>query len=179
MKDFKQTQRFLKKNYVKPCCFLDRDGVINYDTGYVHSKNKFKWKNNVIKAIKYLNENNYYVIVITNQAGIARGFYREKDVIILHNHINNTLFKHGAHIDRFYFCPHHPEAKIKKYKKNCNFRKPNIGMFNKAFSDFKILKNKSFFVGDKDTDEEASEKIDLKFYWPQSDFLKQIKKIVK
>lgn len=179
MKDFKQTQRFLKKNYFKPCCFLDRDGVINFDTGYVHSKNKFKWKNNVIKGIKYLNENNYYVIVITNQAGIAHGFYREKDVIILHNHINKTLFRYGAHIDRFYFCPHHSEAKIKKYKKNCNFRKPNIGMFKKAFNNFKILKNKSFFVGDKDTDKEASKKIDLKFYWPESDFLKQIKKIVK
>jgi len=165
MKDFKQTQRFLKKNYVKPCCFLDRDGVINFDTGYVHSKNKFKWKNNVIKGIKYLNENNYYVIVITNQAGIAHGFYREKDVIILHNHINKTLFRHGAHIDRFYFCPHHSEAKIKKYKKNCNFRKPNIGMFNKALSKWNIDPKQSYFIGDKITDKIASKRSCVKFYY--------------
>jgi D,D-heptose 1,7-bisphosphate phosphatase len=179
VKEFKQTENFLKKNYIKPCCFLDRDGVLNDDTGYVHTKNKFKWKNNVIKAIKYLNEKNYYVLVLTNQAGVAHGYYKEKDITILHNYINKNLYKYGAHVDRFYFCPHHPKAKIKKYKTNCNCRKPNIGMFKKAFNDFTIFKTKSFFIGDRDTDKEASSKIGLRFYWPESDFLKQIKRITK
>ena len=179
LKEFSKTKKFLKRNFYKKCCFLDRDGVINKDLGYVHSKDKFFWNKNVIKAIKYLNQKNYLVVVISNQAGIAHGYYKEKDVTRLHDYMQNVLHKYGAHIDRFYFCPHHPNAKIDRFKRDCHFRKPNIGMFKKAFLDFDINKTKSFFIGDQVSDYDASKKIGLKFYWPKKDIYNQIKKIIK
>ena len=90
--------------------FLDRDGVINKNYGYVHSLDNFVWLKNVKKAIKFLNDKNYKVIVISNQSGIARKFYTEKDVIRLHKWMNSELKKINAKVDKFYFCPYHPRV---------------------------------------------------------------------
>ena len=138
--------------------------MINYDFGYVHKKNNFKWKKNIFKAIKFLNDNNYYVIVITNQSGIGRGLYSYKDVENLHDWINKILFNHGALIDRFYYAPYFKFSKNKKYRKGKNLRKPNIGMFEKAMKEINIDLKRSFFVGDSQTDRKAAKKFKIKYF---------------
>lgn len=163
-KDLKRANRFLSNFEKKKCAFLDRDGVINYDFGYVYKQNNFKWKKNIFKAIKFLNDNNYYVIVITNQSGIGRGLYSYKDVESLHDWINKKLFNHGALIDRFYYAPYYKFSKNKKYRKGKNLRKPNIGMFEKAMKEINIDLKKSFFVGDSQTDKKAAKKFKIKYF---------------
>ena len=163
-KDLKRFNKFLSNFEKKKCAFLDRDGVINYDFGYVHKKNNFKWKKNIFKAIKFLNDNNYYVIVITNQSGIGRGLYSYKDVENLHDWINKILFNHGALIDRFYYAPYFKFSKNKKYRKGKNLRKPNIGMFEKAMKEINIDLKRSFFVGDSQTDRKAAKKFKIKYF---------------
>ena len=161
--DLKKADQFLKKTFKKKCIFLDRDGVINYDYGYVFKKNNFTWKKNVKKAIKFLNDNNYYVIVISNQSGIGRGFYKEKDVEKLHTWINSQLNLYGAYIDKFYYSPFYIFSKYKIYKTGFSLRKPNIGMFKSACKDFEIIKKKSYFVGDKDIDRQAAKNFNIKY----------------
>lgn len=163
-KDLKRANRFLSNFEKKKCAFLDRDGVINYDFGYVHKKNNFKWKKNIFKAIKFLNDNNYYVIVITNQSGIGRGLYSYKDVESLHDWINKKLFNHGALIDRFYYAPYFKFSKNKKYRKGKNLRKPNTGMFEKAKKEINIDLKRSFYIGDNQTDRKAAKKFKIKYF---------------
>ncbi len=148
----------------KKCVFLDRDGVINYDYGYVYKKEKFKWKKNVIKAIKLLNDNGFLVIVISNQSGVGRGFYSHLDVKKLHTWINKKLISYEAFIDRFYFSPYFKFSTNKKYRLGEKFRKPNTGMFKKAMEDFKIDKNNSYFIGDNDSDRKAAKKFKIKYF---------------
>ena len=142
----------------KAALFLDRDGVINVDHGYVHSMNKFEWIKDAKKTIKLANDLGILVFVITNQSGIGRGYYSVSQFIKLTNEINNKLIQYGAHIDQTYFCPHHPLYGIGEMKKNCNFRKPNTGMIDKAILEWKLDKKKCFLIGDKKTDIEAGER---------------------
>lgn len=178
VKEFKLSKNKISKILKKPCCFLDRDGVINHDYGYVGKINKFKWKQGVKKAIQYLNENNYYVIVITNQAGIAYGYYGEKDFYKLNYFIRDELNKKNSYFDKIYFCPYHERAKIKKYKRKTILRKPGIGMLNNAFKDFQIIKNKSFFIGDKSSDELCAKNFGIKYYKSTNNLYNQITKII-
>ncbi|ABZ83422.1 d,d-heptose 1,7-bisphosphate phosphatase subfamily, putative [Heliomicrobium modesticaldum Ice1] len=136
----------------RPAAFLDRDGVINYDKGYVHKKEDFNWMQGAIEAIKYLNDIGYYVIVITNQAGVARGYYTEEQLNAFHLWINEQLIEQGGHIDKFYYCPHHPTEGIGPYRIICDCRKPSSGLIIKAMEEFNIDKKTSFLLGDKDTD---------------------------
>ena len=172
----KIVKKILKKKI--PCCFLDRDGVLNYDTGYVSKINDFKWRPGVKKAINFLNKNNYYVIVISNQAGIAHGYFSENDLNKLTIYIKKELSKYYAHIDKFYYCFYHPNAKIKKNQKKSIFRKPDVGMLKLAFKNFNIIKKKSFFIGDRITDKLCARKVNLKFYFPEENLFKQVKNII-
>ena len=142
---------------LRPAAFLDRDGVINIEKGYIYKVEQFEWIEGARESIKYLNDNNYYVFVVTNQSGIARGYYSERDVIFLHSYINDQLKLINAHIDEFYFSPYHPENN-KKYSDLSHLRKPNTGMLDLAASKWPIDKSKSFLVGDKDTDIECAER---------------------
>jgi len=147
--------------------FLDRDGVINsskYCNGYIGKLKYFKWVPGAINAIKYLNKNNYKVAVVTNQSGIARGFFKIKDVEKIHSYIRKKLTENGAIIDKFYFCPFHKDGIIKRYKKNSSLRKPNIGMFRLAQKKWNIDKNASFMIGDQKTDMEFASKAKIKGY---------------
>jgi D,D-heptose 1,7-bisphosphate phosphatase len=150
--DFFKAKEFLISVAKKPAIFLDRDGVINKDTGYVYKKKDFIWKKDIKKFIKNFNDNNYYVIVITNQSGIGRGYYNENDLFDLHNWVNNELRKIGAHIDKFYFAPYYKYSNSQKYRRNSNFRKPLTGMIESAFREWNIIKNKSIIFGDSMTD---------------------------
>ena len=114
------------------------------------------------KTIKFLNENNFYVFIVTNQSGIARGYYSEDDVINLHNFINNELKKINAHVDEFFYSPYHPDYENKLYYHLKHLRKPNIGMLELAEQKWDIDKSKSFLIGDKITDMQCAEKFKIK-----------------
>src|SRR3954471_4575031 len=95
---------------LRPAAFLDRDGVLNHDRNYVHTPEEFEWISGAQAAIKRMNDAGYYVIVVTNQSGVARGLYEEAAIHRLHHWMNEELAKTGAHIDAFYYCPYHPEG---------------------------------------------------------------------
>ena len=130
--------------------FLDRDGTINIDTGHLYRIEDFKFIDGVQDLIKKYNDKNYKVIVITNQSGIARKYYTEEDVHRLHAYINEELKKIGAHIDAFYFCPHHPD-----FIGECDCRKPKPKMILQAAKDLNIDLKKSILIGDKEIDIQA------------------------
>ena len=151
-KDFYRAHNFLRSVIKKPAIFLDRDGIVNLDKGYVHKVKDFIWRSGVKKLIKYFNDNNYYVFVITNQSGVGRGYYSEKKVIALHNWVNKKLQKYGAYIDDFFYAPYYEFSEKKKYRKNQSLRKPNIGMFIQAKKRWVIDTKNSYVIGDKSSD---------------------------
>jgi D-glycero-D-manno-heptose 1,7-bisphosphate phosphatase len=136
----------------KPAVFLDRDGTLNIDKGYVHRVEDWEWIPGAIDAIVALKKAGFLVIVITNQAGIARGYYDETDMNNLHTMINKELKVHGATIDGFYHCPHHPEFGMVR---ECECRKPMPGLIDQAKQDFGIDMVRSWLVGDKASDTQA------------------------
>lgn len=136
----------------KAAVFLDRDGTLNIDKGYVHRIEDWEWISGAIDAIAVLKKAGFLVIVVTNQAGIARGYYDEADMDNLHTIINMELQKHGATIDGFYHCPHHPEFGEVRV---CECRKPMPGMIIQAQQDFNIDLTCSWLVGDKVSDTQA------------------------
>jgi D-glycero-D-manno-heptose 1,7-bisphosphate phosphatase len=142
--------------------FLDRDGTINSEKVYLYKTEDFEFTPYAEEAIRRFNELNYKVIVITNQSGIARGFYSEADLSALHTYINEKLLAKNATIDAFYYCPHHPQAVIEKYKIDCNCRKPKPGLFERAIRDFNIDVNLSWAVGDKLRDIEPALSLGIK-----------------
>ena len=156
--------------------FLDRDGVINKNVGYVFSMKNFIWLKNVKKAIKYAYNKNYLIIVISNQSGVARGFYTENDVKKLHKEINKQLRKINCKIHDFFYCPYHPKYGSKKYKKDSFLRKPNPGMILKAIKKWNIDKSKSIMIGDQKTDMIASRKAGLKFIRKRYNLMREVKK---
>lgn len=164
-KDFKHSKIFLKKNLPKKAIFLDRDGVLNEikKGQYISKKNQFKWISGAKKVIKFFNDRNYYVFIISNQAGIGKGLIKIKDYFSIEKKIHDDLLEIGAHVDKIYFCPYHEEAKILKYRKKSFYRKPHPGMLIKALKDFPIVKKESFFIGDNLTDKIASNKAKIKF----------------
>lgn len=132
--------------------FLDRDGTLNVDKGYVHRIEDWEWIPGAIGAITALKKAGFLVIVITNQAGIARGYYDEADMNNLHTIINMELQRHGATIDGFYHCPHHPEfGEVRE----CECRKPMPGLIYEASQDFDIDLGCSWLIGDKTSDIQA------------------------
>jgi histidinol-phosphate phosphatase family protein len=140
------------------CIFLDRDGVINEKApkdDYIKSWNEFEFLHGVKEAIKRLNKAGFLVIVITNQRGVAKGLMTEEDLKDIHTKLIKELKKSGARIDSIYYCPHDE-------KDNCNCRKPKIGMFLKAKEDFNIDLNKSWLVGDSNSDIIAGQKAGCK-----------------
>ena len=176
-KDLKKSSSFLNKNILKPCAFLDRDGVINEDLSYVHTPARTKWKKNIFEAIKYLNDNNFRVIILTNQAGIAKGYYNLKNYINYSKWFINQFIKKGSFIDQIYFCPFHPDGKIKKFIKKSNLRKPGNGMIIRAFKDWEIDKKKSFLIGDRDSDILAGKKSSIKSFLVEENIYTQIKNL--
>ena len=156
--DYKKVEKFLIRTFSKPAIFLDRDGVINEDLHYVHKVKDFIWKNNVKKAIKFLNDRNFYVFVVTNQSGVGRGYYKEKDVIKLHKWINQELRYQGSQIDDFFYATYHSESKFKFSNQEKKLRKPNIGMIKMARKKWLTINKKSLVIGDQITDIKMAKK---------------------
>ncbi|MDO4325973.1 MAG: HAD family hydrolase [bacterium] len=135
--------------------FLDRDGTINEEVNYLYRKEDLRLIEGVPQAIALLNQAGYEVIVVTNQAGVARGYYTEEDVKVLHEYLNEVLAKDHAHVDAFYYCPHHPVHGIGAYKVKCRCRKPDIGLLEQAEETGKIDREHSWMIGDKTSDTKA------------------------
>ena len=143
--------------------FLDRDGVITYDPPhYAHKLSQLKLISRSADAIRLLNENGFVVIVVSNQAGIAYGYYQEEDALLFNQAMKEKLEKDGAYIDSIYYCPHHPEAKIERYRIDCNCRKPKPGMLKRAEKELDVDLKHSFLVGDKLSDIEAGKRAGCK-----------------
>jgi len=162
-----------------PAVFLDRDGVINKEKGYVYKIKDFEWINDAKKAIKYLNDNKYLVFVVTNQSGIGRGYYSNRDVKILHDYINKELNVINAHIDEFFYSPYHPDGIYKNYVNLSHLRKPQTGMLELAEKKWGISKKLSYMIGDMPHDIECAEKFGIKGYLFKSGSLLQFIKNIE
>jgi D-glycero-D-manno-heptose 1,7-bisphosphate phosphatase len=132
--------------------FLDRDGIINEDTAYPYLPSHIHFNEAVFQLCRKAMEKGYLLIVITNQAGVAKGKFTEDDVRALHVWMGNELKKRGVEIERFYYCPHHPEGSVPEYRQVCNCRKPKPGMVEQAIRDFNIDITSSLVAGDKESD---------------------------
>ncbi|PMJ88445.1 D-glycero-beta-D-manno-heptose 1,7-bisphosphate 7-phosphatase [Vibrio sp. 10N.261.55.A7] len=141
----------------KPALFLDRDGVINIDHGYVHDEHSFEFVEGVFEATKQLQDMGYMLVLVTNQSGIARGMFDEERFLSLTQWMDWNFVDHGVEFDGFYYCPHHAEHGVGKYKEECDCRKPKPGMFISARDFLKIDMSKSVMVGDKAEDMMAAE----------------------
>lgn len=132
--------------------FLDRDGTINEEVGIITKKEQIFILPGVVDGIKQLKKLGFLVIVVTNQSVIARGLIKEEDLDLIHSHLLEKLSKRGALIDGLYYCPYHPEANLKKYRRNSVCRKPNTGMIKRAQKDFNLDIKNSFIIGDSTSD---------------------------
>ncbi len=141
-------------NHLKKAVFLDRDGTINTEKEYLYRIEEFEFINGATDAICLLNRSGHLVIVVTNQSGVARGYYDEQDVIKLHQHIDKLLANAGARVDAWYYCPHHPQGRG-RYAKQCTCRKPLPGMLFNAAEELAVDLSSSWMVGDKIADVEA------------------------
>lgn len=137
--------------------FFDRDGTLNVDKDYLYRIEEFEWMEDAPQAIRWANQKGFLVIVVTNQSGVARGYFTEDDVLRLHEWMNEDLARAGAHIDAFYYCPHLPNGRVDAYAKECNCRKPKPGLIERACVDFDIDKEASIMIGDKPRDVECAE----------------------
>lgn len=137
----------------KKCVFLDRDGIINKDTGYVFNLSKIIWRRNIFKLIEFLKKNKFLICVVTNQSGVARGLFKKSDVTKLHKEMNYVIKKKTSFkIDNFYYCPFYENGSIKKYKRRSNLRKPNPGMILKYIKKKKLKKKNCLLFGDREID---------------------------
>ncbi len=143
--------------------FLDRDGVITQEPPhYAHELSQLELIPKSADAIRLLNENGFVVVIVSNQAGIARGYYQEEDAILFNQALKERLAQNGACIDAIYYCPHHPEATVERYRVDCNCRKPKPGMLIKAGKELNVDLRQSFIVGDKLSDIETGERVGCK-----------------
>jgi len=148
-----------------PAVFLDRDGVINEEVGYVDDLQKLRLIPCAYQAIQLINQSGLKAVVVSNQAGVAKGILSEKWVRQTNQYLDNLLRQRGAFISKFYFCPHHPTEGIEPYRKICDCRKPAPGMFLKAARELNIDLSRSYMIGDRFWDVEAAKKCAPKGYW--------------
>lgn len=159
--------------------FFDRDGVLNVDKDYLHTIEDFEWIDGAKESIVFLTKNNYTVFVVTNQSGIARGFYTVDDMQKLHEYMAAEIKQAGGNIEKFYFCPHLPGGKIKEFAIECDCRKPKPGLLLQALREYAIDKENSFLIGDKPRDVESAAAAGIKGYlYENGNLLHFVKKIL-
>ncbi|MFW6147354.1 MAG: D-glycero-alpha-D-manno-heptose-1,7-bisphosphate 7-phosphatase [Thermodesulfobacteriota bacterium] len=134
---------------MRPAVFIDRDGTINQEIGYINHISRFILLPKVAEAISLLNKHNRLVLITSNQSGVARGYFPIELVREINDRMIQTLKEENARIDGIYFCPHHPDGELREYKKACRCRKPDIGFIEAAQRDFDIDMKKSYVIGDR------------------------------
>lgn len=171
---FEQATREVPQRLTRPAAFLDRDGVLNAEIGYAHRPEDLRWIEGAREAILSLNERGYYVFVVTNQAGIARGYYGETEMQAFHGRMQDELAKVGAHVDAFYHCPFHEDATVECFRVSDHpDRKPNPGMILRALREWPVQRGGSFLIGDRESDLEAARRAGLPGFLFNGQNLKQ------
>jgi D-glycero-D-manno-heptose 1,7-bisphosphate phosphatase len=143
----------------RPAVFLDRDGTLVEEAGYLDRIERLVFFPYSVDAVRLLNDAGLAVVIVTNQAGVARGIFREAFVAEAHDHVRTRLEAGGARVDGFYYCPHHPDASIERYRLACDCRKPQPGMLRHAASDLGLDLARSFVIGDRWHDLEAGQAV--------------------
>lgn len=175
--DYEKASRELRPH---KAVLIDRDGTINVDTGHLCRPEDLELLPDTARGIRELNLHGYLVIVVTNQAGVAKGLYGEEDVRRLHEAMNERLREeYGAHIDAFYYCPHHPESQIEEYGALCGCRKPKAGMLLRAMREWLIRPERSYMIGDQPWDLEAGRAAGVKPFRYQNNMNEILKKIAQ
>ena len=136
--------------------FLDRDGTINVDHGFVSRLDELDFMPGAVEALSLLAGAGFVLVVVTNQSGVARGYFTECDVRAFHDEMNRRLGEKGVRIDRFYYCPHHVDGEVPRYRRRCGCRKPGDALYRQAIADLDIDPRCSFAIGDKPTDLEPA-----------------------
>jgi D-glycero-D-manno-heptose 1,7-bisphosphate phosphatase len=140
---------------MKPAVFLDRDGTVLEEAGYLDRLERLQFFPFAIDAIRLLQRGGYGVVIITNQSGVGRGLYQEEFVQRVHQVIDERVTAGGGRIDGYYYCPHHPTAEVERYRRDCDCRKPGPGMLRQAAAELELDLSRSFVIGDKWTDVQA------------------------
>lgn len=154
--DFERADRELQDKLRRPAVFFDRDGVLNHDSGYTFETDKLEWIEGAREAVKAVNDAGYFAFVITNQSGVARGYYEEHHVVALHRWMADQMALIGAHVDAFEYCPDHPDGTVARYRRISDRRKPAPGMITDLARRFPVDMARSMVIGDKQSDIEAA-----------------------
>jgi D-glycero-D-manno-heptose 1,7-bisphosphate phosphatase len=155
----------LPRRLMRPAVFFDRDGVLNEDLGWVGDKDRFQWLPGAREAVRFVNDAGFHALVVTNQAGVARGLYSEMDIESLHRYMVQDLLVEGATIDDFRYCPFHPAGVLETYRRDSSWRKPAPGMILDLLAHWGIEGSRSILVGDKESDLEAARAAGVKGYF--------------
>jgi D,D-heptose 1,7-bisphosphate phosphatase len=162
--DYLRAQHELPQRLQRPAVFFDRDGVLNENLGWVGSPDRFHWLPGAKEALRLVNNSGAHAFLVTNQAGVARGFYTEEDVDALHRHMMKECLAFGATIDDVRYCPHHPEATVERYRRASEWRKPRPGMLLDLLRAWRVDPQRAVLVGDMESDIEAAQAAHIEGY---------------